>query len=352
MKGKLKTSLLGTMLAVWAVMTWSSVGRSMDMRPYFPLSLGKVRLVKETVKENGNIKVTLERHQTTYKINLSGRDVYVKTKLDPNCWELEMEGEAWDNEGYKYVGEIKCEDGEMNYIIFDPPILFLPVDMTLGEKRTWDLQGGGTISATLEAVGELVQVPAGTFTDTIRLSWQTLSDGESNTCTLWAAPHTGIVKSHCIETDENGSEESIDELVALMNEGRLTGSPVMPEYPFSFFGLATLSTNQCGMAINNIIFERNGIPEIWWANFVFDTKTLSWMLNDAGPGQNIEPPQAPCSIEGLDFGGSTLKDLANIAGVPELRMKVGLGGKHYGVKFRFNVSQLRWELMHDIATLD
>ncbi len=352
MKRLVRCTLLIGIVSCLTVISHASKSLSMNMEPFFPEKLGKVRLVKETTIEKGETKVSLERDVTAYKVNFKGRDVFIRSQLDTSCWELEMEGFSWDEEGYKFVGEIKCEDKELQSAIFDPPLLFLPRDLSVGEMQTWDIQEGGSVSVELEAVDETVQVPAGTFSNAIRLHWQLVSEGESNVCTLWAVAGIGEVRSHCVETSENGSEETIEELVALVKDGQLTGSPILSQYPFSFFGLATVSTDQCGMVINDIVFEKDGVPEMWWATFIFDSETLSWKLHGAGKGQNAHPPVQVCTIEGLDFGPPTLLGLRNVAGVPEIVMRVELDGKRYGITFRFDIDTLSWNLSPNIVDLN
>ena len=120
--------------------------------------------------------------------------------------------------------------------VFTPPLMEYPARVSVGKQHTFhsdvtvtDADGNSyvestSITNTLEGIEE-VTVPAGTFPESLKLTWTwtyVYYDGSSSICeiTEWLVKHVGSVKytSQCQYTDTDGgdagSDTEITELVS------------------------------------------------------------------------------------------------------------------------------------------
>jgi len=316
-----------------------------DLSQYYPLQVGNVWLNRETLVENGDTRVESSRDLISRSIFIEGTEVFIIGELDPGCWEQEGDAQAWDSEGLKSFGFINCEGNSIaDAQFFDPPVLQFPREMELGESRSWSVMGTVQITVTLQEF-ESVTVPAGIFDDALRFEMR-IQDGEnSELCCYWIVQDIGIVKRECELTEGGETEECTDELIAAIIGGTLVGSPLQAEDMFSALDLAYVSTNGCGMVLNNVVVQGAGGPEIWWAGFEYDMDSTSWIPINADPGIST-PPFISCETPQLDFGQALSKlGRDNVSGLPEIWMRISYEEQAYGIAFLLSLETLSWDLL-------
>jgi hypothetical protein len=314
-----------------------STGALLDVELYYPLRVGDVRLMAVTETIGAQSAQFLEKELIGSSFFGGGVQVFDTSRLDPDCWGAAGEQVFWDSEGFKYLSLSECEANQIQLTEFDPPFLLLPRQMEPGQTESRVTGDGMLVMVTLEAVGETVQVPAGTFSDTLRIRWQITDTSASSVCRIWLAAGIGTVREECTDTTDLETVTESREMVSLLTGGQLIGSPLLVGDGFSAVGLAVASGAACGLAVNNIVVQGDIGPELWAAQFAFDLGTLRWNLVAFGPG-TAGPPDAACAIQGLDFASPALMKVGrdDLSGLPEIWMRVPVLGQTYVGAFLFD----------------
>ena len=113
-----------------------------DLKEYWPLQVGDVRLYIESETEDGRTRWELSREPITRTETIGGVETFVCGELSGQCWCEEYEAMAWDNQGLKLYRAVEYDDGEVEDIVFDPPFLMVPRQLDLGEPQKWTAQWG------------------------------------------------------------------------------------------------------------------------------------------------------------------------------------------------------------------
>jgi len=326
-----------------------------DLAQYYPLRAGDVRLDLESETEDGQTRLELSRESVSRTETIGGIETCVIGELSSGCWCEEYEAQAWDDEGLKFYREVEYDDGELESIDFDPPLLMVPRQLELYETKSWSASAGGEqieVEITLEAV-EDVTVYAGTFSNCLRIQLSFDSGDELETCRSWFAEGIGLVKEECTMTEDGRTSTEYAELVATAVNGSLYGSPLRPGELFSFY-LAHISTNSCGeMLMENVAIGLPGeTPGLWWIKFVLNlsAQPVAWTITDFGQGTPppLDPsPASACAIPGLDLSQALHKLNINDQTLdPQLWMRFPYdGNQNYAVAgFCFSPEKLSWDL--------
>jgi len=331
----------GTIVAlIWAALVFRAGGAlAVDMKGYYPLNVGDVRLYLEEEITEGETEQDVCK-EVVYRTEQTGEHtVFVEGGLDMDTWQVEGDFEAWTEEGLALFRSQQSEGKAMEIVNFDTPVVWIPNQMD--EGQSWQFssaQLNGSIR--LEAVGETVVVKAGTFTNCVKLSLHyggSLYEGDS---TLWLAQGVGRIKE--VFVSEDGTETS--ELMAAVVDGKLIGSPLEEGEPFSLLRLARYVGSKCGLVINNIVASVDGVPQLFHATYKFDLETARWNFVGFEPGTG-QPPACECSTEALDFGNATIDGIINNrSGLPEMIMSLRIGNAVYGVGFMLSPETLNWDL--------
>jgi len=331
-----------------------------DLKEYFPLQVGDVRLYLETETEDGQTELELCREPVSRTETIGGVETFVLGELSRGCWCEEYEAQAWDSEGLKLYREVECEDGELEDTVFDPPFLVVPRQLDLHETKEWTAQWGEEkveLEVTLlEAVEHITVFPdteyAYTFDDCLHIVDRWNSEDELEECHTWFAKGIGIVKQECTFTEDGETSTETMELVAAAVDHSLYGSPLrtwLPEEWFSFY-LAHISTSGCDMLMDNVVIGLPGeTPGLWWVKFAFnlDVTPRAWTITDFGQGTppSLDPSSATACPTGLDFSQALHKiNIDNLTLDPQLWMRFSYEGKNYGVGFLFPPEKLSWDI--------
>ena len=332
----------------------SQESQAYDLKEYYPLQVGDVRLYFETETEDGQTEWDLWRDPVLRTETIGGVETFVLGELSGQCWcREEYEAMAWDDQGLKLYREVECEDGELEDIVLGPPILEMPRHLDLGETKEWTAQEGDEeikLEMTLEAV-ENVKVYAGTFNDCLHTVWRFDSEDESEECHIWFAEGIGIVKEECTGTGDGKTWTETMELVAAAVDHSLYGSPLRTwlEEWFSFY-LAHISTGGCDMVMDNVVIALPGeTPILGWVKFTLnlDVMPIAWTITDAGLGTppSLDPSSATaCPIPGLDFSQALHKMNIHDANDPQLWMRFPFENNDYMVGFCFPLEKLSWDI--------
>lgn len=329
------------LIGIFFIGITSSKVYGMDISEYYPLQVGNVWSYSEMIGMEGP---EIEKEYVLSSVQYDNTEVYLlgELELDSGGWGTEFEGLAWDNDGLKLFGEVDCEDGVANTSIYEPPILFFPRNMEIGKSKQWSYNG---MQFEAKVIGkESVSVPAGTF-DSLKVYSKSEDDEESEECTSWLVKSCGSVKEEC-SFEENGEvEEEKTELIAAIVDGELIGNPLEQDEVITF-DLATASASGCGLLVENIVLQGQNGPELWWAEFVFDTNSVKWILNNVGQGTAGNVPDQQCNIPELDFTGSQTKiNYDDVTGKAQLYMLVPFQDKFIQTGFRFNMNTVSWDLV-------
>jgi hypothetical protein len=333
------------------IFLWVGVGAVYgleNMDQYYPLQVGNVWSYLEQGDDDSPL---VSQESILQAVQSNNNQIYLFGELDTGCWIPEIEAMAWDEEGLKFFGEIDCEDGEQETLLYDPPILMLPRDLDIGETSSWtyeDIQFEILIEGR-----ENVTVHAGTFENCLKIRTITMEEEECETCEAWHVQSLGPVKEMCtFEEDGQVVEQETMELIAAVVNGTLTGNPLEQDESISF-KVATASASQCGLLVKNIVLKGSSGPELWWAGFVFDINSLNWVLHNAGQGSVGSMPEQECPLTGLDFTKSETKIFNDdMSGEPRLYMLVPFQEQLLRIGFQFNMTSLSWDFLfvqeHDL----
>ncbi len=191
--------------AFGGIFTVSSGVITYNMVEYFPLGLGDTWTYEE---DFGGF----------YTRTVSGSETVNGTVAQ----KLEVIGEGYklftnDSNGLRQYQGYKIDGGSWIKNIFDPPIIYAPAEVSVGNSQSFNstvsysdsdnIFSSGTISGTSTVEGiEDVVVPAGTFEDCLRIKiteHYALTGGSLSLVTdftLWLAKGVGIVKDTGSET--------------------------------------------------------------------------------------------------------------------------------------------------------
>ena len=325
-----------------------------DLKEYRPLQVGDVRLYIESETEDGQTRWELSREPVSRTETIGGVKTFVLGELSGGCWCEEYDATAWDDQGLKLYRAVEYDDGELDVIDFDPPILEMPRQLDLGETRKWTAQEGDEeikLEMTLEAI-ENVTVYAGIFNNCLHTVWRCDSEDESEVCHSWFAKGIGIVKEECNGTEDGEAWAETMELAAAAMDHLLYGSPLRPwlEEWFSFY-LAHISTSGCDMVMDNVVIGLQGeTPILGWVKFTLNLNVMpiAWTITDAGLGTPpaLDPSSAiVCPIPGLDFSQALHKmNIDDTTLDPQLWMRFPFENNDYKVGFLFPPDKLSWDI--------
>lgn len=317
-----------------------SLAQKTDLSAYFPLNEDAVGNVLVYIqKENGQEERLREVAAGT--LVFDGQTALLSGEMNTGCWSFEGEAMGWSDDSLVFFGEADCHEGEMEVMVFESGLDFLP--RFLEEKKSMKRTPIPGLETEVELQGRVdVSVPAGTFEDSIKLKVTFQEEDESEECQSWYAESIGMVKSMCTETFEGQTVNSSEELVAALIDGELVGNP-LKEGEVVSFDLATAETSGCGMLIRNIALKGEDGPELWWAGFVFNEEGLKWELTSAGTS-GAQVPDQSCSIVGLGFTDLQMTIRRDdTSGKPILNMVLPLQGSDYALGFSWNVNTLSWD---------
>jgi hypothetical protein len=330
-----------------------------DLKEYFPLQVGDVRLYIESETEDGQTEWELTREPVSRTETIGEVETFVLGELSGGCWCEEYQAMGWDNQGLKLYREVEYDDGEVEVIDFDPPFLYVTRHLDLGETKKWTAQWGDEeieLEMTLEAVEKNVTVFPGTvlactFNNCLQTLWRWNSEDESEECRSWFAEGIGLVKEECTETENSKTSTFTMELAAAKVGTSLHGSPlrVWQGELFSFY-LAHISTSRCDMLMDNVVIGLPGeTPELWWVKFTLNLNVtpFAWTITAFGQGTppSLDPSSATvCPISGLDFSQALHKiNIDNLTLDPQLWMRFPFENNDYKVGFCFPPEKLSWD---------
>lgn len=167
---------------------------------YYPLGEGRTWKYQVSVKkEFGTVGVTLT------VVNLASRELKGK-KVTPQ--RVQGQGPAGSYTGFEYIAE--DENGVYSFAVQGPDdvepkttsapdySLKKPVKVGNAWDTTLDLGGGRSVpaKAAIASIEEVVDVPAGTFKDCVRVRIVgTVKEATGHEAYCWYAPSVGLVKS-------------------------------------------------------------------------------------------------------------------------------------------------------------
>jgi len=220
---------------------------------------------------------------------------------------------------------------------FDPPLLFLPANMEVGEEVETVL---GTVK--LVSTGNTIEVPAGIFSECIELQ---ITGGEWES-TVYFARGVGEVKSE--ETDDGETE--IRKLIAARIGDNIIGDSAFVGCGQNIsFAFATPRVKGNSIILDGIYVK--GYENTFWAKFDFNINTLSFELDPANVGQgsydydNIDAP----SISGLSLNEELPFIYPCEKGADNtpayLFVKANYNGEIYYLEFMFNPQNLSFDVI-------
>jgi len=199
--------------AIVVILTWTEIPARAGGGPgkyslvkYFPLAEGMTWTYLQTYTADGHKE---------YEVECVGGTETVDGEVTDKLWEFDS-GEleygviyaydcmAWTRDGLKLY---KGVNSDGSYYTYDPPVIYLPRSIRLGETYTTNPStrtdynaSGGVIGSTpfsmtltLETE-EDIQVHAGNFADCLRLSGTEIDEGVESDLTLWLADGIGEVR--------------------------------------------------------------------------------------------------------------------------------------------------------------
>jgi len=270
----------------------------LELRDYYPVQSGYGWLYQQTdtlsQTPHSHIEVIHEVEQsgsTVFRL-AQGGSINFPTERQKGFRDLD-----WDSQGLKIYRIVEKESNpEENVdVTFDPPDLYIPANLEPGQQAQVVL---GTV--TLEAVGQTVEVPAGTFPRCIRLGFHS-ADQDCPDTKVWLAPGVGKIKSQeiCLEDGVKNTETS--ELVAARIDNHVIGNLPLCNGKVVSFAFSTIQEKGCSMLLDGIAIQ--GHPETYWAKFDFNPETLTLDVDwgNVGVGSGVLGPTGCGQFPGLDF---------------------------------------------------
>jgi len=242
----------------------------------------------------------------------------------------------WDQDGLKVYRNFDIED---NINETSPRgELFLPLNLELGEQKTTILG-----SVLLEKTGVQINVPAGTFSDCIKLKIGYEDGGYEE---WWMAKNIGIVKEVTHESDE----VEIEELVAARIDNKIIGEPPLcSNIPISFV-FSNIIPKETSLIFDGVYIE--GYENTFWAKFDFDINNLSFQLDPQhyGTGSMDENLNGE-KISGLNFEGIvpyvwTCTTGCAVSGGVAIFLQATYNRENYYIELSFNLQSCEFQILH------
>jgi hypothetical protein len=172
-------------------------GYAASAEDYYPLKPGMTWEYGVASSQAGTRKITIK--------NLPAREINGK-KVTPREWKtggtVRYYLVAQDDLGIYRYGELKSEKGEPEVTL--PKVYYLKEPVDLG--TTWDIvtkmgDRQVKVNLTVEKINDVVQVPAGTFKDCVKIQHEGEAQPRKDQAGFaimayeWYAPGAGLVKS-------------------------------------------------------------------------------------------------------------------------------------------------------------
>lgn len=214
MKKGAQFGLVFTVIA-FSSMFLSTNGFAYDIADYFPLDQGFTWTYEDT--SNGSTSEEIQTIDGTEEVGGVTRTKMVDD--DGNYQHFAIHSQA--------LALYKAGGRQEHYMIFDPPMMYFPADVEVGDSfgqhsdYTGYVNDVASSSGTVDTSGELlavedVSVPAGNFSGCLKF-WYFVIQRESGVpghmdseTIIWLAPDVGIVKSNGKVTEYDGPGQISD----------------------------------------------------------------------------------------------------------------------------------------------
>ena len=310
---------------------------AINLQEYFPTQPGDGWIYLSKDIENGIenqdyiVKVMQKTSEERVRYLEKGQ-IDFPSNLEGNCFK----DIKWEQDGLKVYRNFDIEDNiNENFPMGE---LFLPLTLELGEQKT-------TISGSilLEETGVQVDVPAGTFSDCIKLKIY-YEDNEYEEC--WLAKNIGIVKKVIHETDE----EETNELVAARIDNKIIGEPPLcSNIPISFI-FSNVIPKESRLIFDGVYIQ--GYEDTFWAKFDFDMSNLYFLLDPQhyGTGSMDEDLNGE-EFPGLSFDGIvpyvwTCTTGCAIPGGVAIFLQATYNEENYYIELNFDPQTCGFHILH------
>jgi hypothetical protein len=182
------------LLSILILMLFSCGGGGHNKKNYYPIATGNTWTYNNTSNTSAPYTSTSEIIQSSYssysnKFTTSENDFY-------NVMNASLFSNGW---GWTAAYTFDASDNLLHTLTYSPSELVFPSNTSVGTHVSQtDIHSPGsvlhTVDITVDGV-ESVTVPAGTFSNALKLTYTHTLSGSTYTATQWYADGVGLIKS-------------------------------------------------------------------------------------------------------------------------------------------------------------